>query len=66
MALVGKTVRFTETFLRGTGQISGDTPFKMGVVESEMPVSEKISLVKVNDTKYGEWKALSSKVEVVG
>lgn len=66
MVLVGKTVRFTKRFLRSTGQIAGDAPFKIGVVESEVPVSGKISLVKVNDSKFGEWKALSSNVEVIG
>ena len=66
MVLVGKTVRFTDRFLRSTGQVTGDAPFKKGVVESEVPVSGKISLVKVNDSRFGEWKALSSNVEVVG
>jgi hypothetical protein len=62
---LGQVVRLSKTFLQNTGQFYGDEPLKQGVVVAESKVSERLCMVTVNDAAFGNWKALTSNIEVV-
>ena len=62
---LNKTVKLSERFLSHNAKISQDGDLKEGIVVDEKRIGNNRFILTVDDAEFGEWKAISTNVDIV-